>query len=67
MDGNHDAKYLHIETDTARALLVPGGSLILDDVDDSWVDIKAEFGKLGESGWSIAGTDGRVGILTLPR
>lgn len=63
MDGNHDASYLRRETEIVGSLLGPGGTLILDDVDDSWADIKAEFGKLGAAGWRAVGADGRVGIL----
>jgi hypothetical protein len=66
MDGNHDSNYLRTEAEMVRGLLAPGGSLILDDVDDSWPDIKAEFGKLGARGWRTVGADGRVGILGLP-
>jgi hypothetical protein len=67
MDGNHDAPYLRSETAIVRTLLAPGGVLILDDVDDTWVGIKEEFGKLGAMGWRALGADGRVGILELPR
>jgi hypothetical protein len=67
MDGNHEAAYLRSETAIVRTLLAPGGVLILDDVDDTWVGIKEEFGKLGAMGWRALGADGRVGILELPR
>jgi Methyltransferase domain len=63
MDGNHDAPYLRKETDLVRKLLRPVGVLILDDVDDTWAEIKAEFGRLGAAGWKAIGADGRVGVL----
>lgn len=63
MDGNHDAAYLHKEADIARNLLAPSGVLILDDVDDHWADIKAEFVSLQARGWRAGGADGRIGIL----
>jgi hypothetical protein len=43
--------------------LAPSGVLILDDVDDHWADIKAEFVSLQARGWRAGGADGRIGIL----
>jgi hypothetical protein len=63
MDGNHDAAYLRKEANVARELLAPSGVLILDDVDDHWADIKAEFVSLQAQGWRAGGADGRIGIL----
>jgi hypothetical protein len=63
VDGNHEGDHLSRETLTVRRLLRPDGLLILDDVSDSWADIKAEYAALGASGWRVIGADGRVGIL----
>jgi hypothetical protein len=63
MDGNHDAAYLRKETEIVRDLLTENGVLILDDVDENWAPIKAEYAEMGARGWRPVGADGRVGIL----
>ncbi len=63
LDGNHDGDYLGREVELIRKLLKPAGLLILDDITDSWEDIKQKFVELQSKGWRTLGTDGRVGIL----
>jgi hypothetical protein len=63
VDGNHEGDHLKREVAVVAPLLRPDGLLILDDVSDSWSEIKAEYGSLQASGWRAAGADGRVGIL----
>jgi predicted O-methyltransferase YrrM len=63
MDGNHDATYLRKETEIVMSILRPGGVLILDDLDDNWAGIKAEYVALSSRGWRPIGADGRMGIL----
>ena len=63
LDGNHERSYLQRETATVRRLLKPEGVIILDDVSDSWADIKAEFDDLQSKGWCAVAADGRVGVL----
>ena len=61
--GVHEGSYLHRETAMVRNLLKPNGILVLDDVSDAWVEIKAEFDDLRSKGWRAVAADGRVGIL----
>jgi Methyltransferase domain len=63
LDGNHEGSYLQRETAIVRRLLRPEGILILDDVSDAWVEIKAQFDDLRSKGWRAVAADGRVGIL----
>jgi hypothetical protein len=63
VDGNHERSYLQGETSVVKRLLKPEGVLILDDVSDAWVDIKAEFDDLRSKGWRAVNADGRVGVL----
>ena len=44
-------------------LLKPNGILILDDVNEAWAEIKAEFDNLSSKGWRLVAADGRVGVL----
>ncbi len=63
IDGNHSGEYLEREMAVVEDLLKPNGLLILDDVTDSWREIKSVFeGRVGR-GFSRVGTDVQVGIL----
>ena len=63
LDGNHEGSYLQRETAVVRRLLKPNGILILDDVNEAWAEIKAEFDNLSSKGWRSVAADGRVGVL----
>ena len=63
VDGNHEGSYLRRETAIVRRLLRPEGILILDDVSDTWTEIKAEYDSLLSNGWRAIAADGRVGVL----
>lgn len=63
VDGNHEGSYLRRETAIVRRLLKPEGILILDDVSDTWTEIKAEYDGLLSNGWRAIAADGRVGVL----
>jgi hypothetical protein len=63
VDGNHEGSHLKREVALLAPLLRHDGLLILDDVSDSWIEIKEEYGSLLASGWKAVGADGRVGIL----
>jgi hypothetical protein len=63
IDGNHDAKYLESEIRNLKPLLHPPSLLVLDDVDEAWVELKAVFENIRDEDIEILGTDGRVGIL----
>ena len=63
LDGNHEGSYLQRETAVVRRLLKPNGILILDDVNEAWAEIKAEFDNLSSKGWRLVAADGRVGVL----
>ena len=62
LDGNHDATYLLAELKRVRPLLRPGGFVILDDVDEYWVEIRNVFQEIKSLGLDPVGADGRVGI-----
>jgi Methyltransferase domain len=63
VDGNQ-GDHLRRETAILRRLIRPGGILILDDVSDSWSEIKAEYETLRSTGgWRAVAADGRVGLL----
>lgn len=61
-DGNHEANYLRREIEQVLPLMRPGGFVVLDDVDDCWVEIKDVFRSLPALGLTPIGSDGRVGI-----
>jgi hypothetical protein len=65
MDGNHDPAYLRREIAAITKMLVPGGLLVLDDVDDAWEQIRAVFDEVGDGDWPLdpVCADGRIGIL----
>jgi hypothetical protein len=63
IDDNHEGLHLRREAELVGRLLKPDGLLILDDVSDSWSEIREEFGSLQAVGWKAVGQDGRVGIL----
>ncbi len=63
IDGNHSGEYLEREIAVVEDLLKPNGLLILDDITESWHEIRSVFeGRVGR-GFSRVGTDGQVGIL----
>ena len=65
IDGNHDAAYLRRELAEITQLLVPGGVLVLDDVDQNWDQIHRLFDEMSDGGrpYERILADGRVGIL----
>lgn len=63
IDGNHSSEYLEREIAVVEDLLKPNGLLILDDVSDSWDEIRAVFNGLVGRGFSQVAADGQVGIL----
>jgi hypothetical protein len=63
LDGNHDAGYLRTELDCVARLLTPKSLVVLDDVNDAWLEIKKVYRNLGDSRFEALSTDGRVGIL----
>lgn len=63
LDGNHDARYLRTELDFIARLLAPKSLVVLDDVDDAWLEIKEVYQSIGDSRFEAISTDGRVGIL----
>jgi hypothetical protein len=62
VDGNHEESYLEKELEQIIPLMKPGGLIILDDVDDNWIELKHLFLRIKEFGLEPLGTDGRVGI-----
>jgi predicted O-methyltransferase YrrM len=69
IDGNHDPDYLRAEIAHITEMLVPGGLLVLDDVDPAWEQIRAVFDEVAMSDWPLEAVcaDGRIGILRRPR
>ena len=65
LDGNHDATYLSNEIKQVLPILKKGGFVVLDDVDDYWVEIRDVFLKVSSLGLTPLYTDGRVGIAQL--
>jgi hypothetical protein len=65
MDGNHDPGYLRRELAVMAELLLPGGVLVLDDVNEWWEGIRTVFDEVARGEWRFerVGTDGRVGVL----
>jgi len=65
IDGNHDAAYLRRELAEITKVLLPGGILVLDDVDANWDQIRRLFEEIDSGGWPYERVlaDGRVGIL----
>lgn len=65
IDGNHDPDYLRAEIARISELLVPGGLLILDDVDPAWERIRRLFDEVSGGDWPLdaVAADGRIGIL----
>ena len=66
VDGNHEASYLRSEIGAIGKVMRPGGVVILDDVDEAWVELKDVYTGLQVGGWLDLGTDGRVGLLQVP-
>ncbi len=62
LDGNHDAAYLTAEIEALCPLLAPDALLVLDDVDESWPEIREVFRRIAKLGFETVGTDGRVGV-----
>jgi Methyltransferase domain len=69
IDGNHDPDYLRAEIAHITEMLVPGGLLVLDDVDAAWEQIRGVFDEVVISDWPLEAVcaDGRIGILRRPR
>ncbi|MFM7518963.1 MAG: class I SAM-dependent methyltransferase [Planctomycetota bacterium] len=67
LDGNHEAEYLQKELTSLQPLLRDRAIVVLDDVDESWAEIKAVFNLVDQTRFSTVGTDGRVGILRFRR
>jgi len=67
LDGNHDASYLVAELRLVVPLLGSGALVILDDVDESWSEIRDVFNRLEETGLRQLSTDGRIGIARLDK
>lgn len=65
IDGNHEAEYLRNEINRLKPLLAEDAIVVLDDVDEAWVEIKRVFEEVRDEDFCHVGTDGRVGILQL--
>jgi Methyltransferase domain len=65
IDGNHEASYLISEIRDILPLLKPGAFVILDDVDEAWIEIRDVFTNIASLGLTPLTTDGRVGIARL--
>lgn len=63
IDGNHDAAYLRRELAWITRLLKPGALLMLDDVADSWPDIRRVHAETDRARYADVGTDGRVAVM----
>lgn len=63
IDGNHEKQYLSREITLIHSLLSESGLLILDDVSDSWKDIKEIYQSSSQSGFEQLYSNDRIGIL----
>jgi len=63
LDGNHEGDYLVAEIKSVEPLMKAGGTIVLDDVDDNWPEIRAVFQGIQALGLRAVESDGRVGIV----
>ena len=62
LDGNHQADYLEREIEAILPLMASGAWMIMDDVDEFWIEVQDVFKSISRWGLKAVATDGRVGI-----
>jgi hypothetical protein len=65
LDGNHHADYLESELKSILPLMKEDSWVVLDDVDDAWVEIRNVFNSASKFGFEVVATNQRVGIARL--